>query len=187
MIARNLMDNREYEVIDGSTIWADMADEMVIDKGEHWYVLDKRTQQYVMSGYEYMTYEVDGLNYTGYYTPKENQYISLESIMKYIKKHFDYIPQKHISIGQFGSQKRIIIERGNHKISIGTSFILSHNESTKEKEIRNMKIVYDYMKINQGGRGSSLDSWESLSRSLDMDLPKMGIIPTETQLSIFDL
>lgn len=188
MIARNLMTNKEYEVIDGSTIWADIYDPMVLDMGEHWYVLDIRNQQYVKSGFEYMTYEVDGLNYFGYYTPKSNTYISLETVMKYINLNFDYIPKKYIELKNHGTHKSIVIEHNNQKISIRVSFILSHNETTKEREVRNFKMVYDYHNFKKGSWiGTSLDSWNDLNKYLTRHLDDMGIIPTDTQLSIFDL
>jgi hypothetical protein len=186
MKAVNMASRKEYEVLDGATLDEVFKGRSVIDLDEWWFVLHDREPRNI-EGMTHWIYEVDGKNLTGFYVPKKDEKVTIDIIAKWFDENFGYIPKKYITITEYSDSKNFRIEKDRRFIELHPSLPHSFKDSKDDMDVHRKWVSYNYMDYKGlCGHGHAGD-WESIKHSLIKDLEKMGIKPTDSQMSIFDI
>lgn len=189
MIAINLLTNKEYKVLIGREVDVNFNDELLIDFDDsNWYVLSEFNRKSVEKGHEYLTYNINGKLYQGFFTHKYCELKTIHIAIERIKNEFPYIPDKFLRVSKSISG-RDQIEFESNGITITISVFYQYNfklmEELKTSEARLKVYGYSFMKNISGHSGSC--SLDDIIENLRNDLVLMKIKPEDKQLSIFDL
>ena len=107
--------------------------------------------------------------------------VQIDEIVRFVKAKFPYL--KWEVIKRFDE---LIVET---KINANQSIVLHphrYNEDYYNNGIYTVSYWFENKK-EQSGHGGGMNTWEELQMWMSRDLEELHIIPTETQLSIFDL
>ena len=108
--------------------------------------------------------------------------VNRDEIVEFIKKEFPYV--KFI-IGKLYDKDTILIQLNQkEKIVIYPSQM---NEDYNGNGKYTVGYWYENNSDSHYGHGGGMETWEELKRWFSDDLKRCNVIPTDTQLSIFDL
>ena len=186
MKAVNMASRKEYEVLDGATLDEVFQGRSVIDLDEWWFVLHDREPRNI-EGMTHWIYEVDGKKLTGFYVPKADESITIETISEWFNEHFSYVPKKYISVTKWMNEKSFTIAKDKITIEIRPSLPHSFKESKDGMDVHRKLINYSFEDKENLSWYSGSQGWNYVEKRLTEDLEKMGIKPTDSQMSIFDI
>lgn len=187
MKAINLLTKKEYEVHAGKDVDDNFDLEYVIDfDTDNWFVLERYQYKSIQKGHEYLTYDVEGILYQGYFTPKHSEILSLAIVIEKIKEEIPYIPHEFLKIVNAGTRNEIQIIKNNTRISISVFFMFDNDLKTDyyPRHIKTYGYSILHKQSGSSGGGCSLDN---IIKYLKRDLELINIKPIDKQISIFDL
>lgn len=188
MKAINQLTKKEYEVYVGKDVDDNFDLELLIDfDKDNWFVLEKFRYKSVQKGQEYLTYDVEGILYQGYFTPKYSEILSLAIVIERIKKEFPNIPRNILKIenSEYSSRKSVVMKWKHLTVSINVFY--QFNGNLKETHYPKHIKTYGYSRMYKESGSSGSCSLDSAMNSLKEDLLLVNIKPVDTQMSIFDL
>ena len=188
MKAVSVLNGKEYEVYVGKDVDDNLDRELVIDFDiDNWFVLERYQYKSIQKGHEYLTYDVEGILYQGYFTPKHSEILSLSFVIERIKKEFPNIPNEMIKISDSEYYNRKSVTMSWKHLTISISVFYQFNGDLKANPYPKHIKTYGYSMLYKESGFSGSCSLDSAMKSLKKDLLLVNIKPTDTQMSIFDL